>query len=182
MDDDEDGFDPIRFRRDSEVYEVDVGGSTSSGSAQDKPSECAWASGNFAERAAKKQHPLEFYLNGKPMDSKSSVFQAVLQANNAFVNADDPQSGPGGPSVWERVHTFTYKKRAAQPSSGAEEQGMGDDSSEDFADVSGVVDVKELVRETVCSGGQAIEELDEEIVGVLNLIKILVWLQGNYSR
>ena len=169
-DEDEENFEnPFRFRRESEVFEVDVGES------EDKADESK--GGNYAEKAAKKRFGLQFFLNGKPMNSKTSVFQAVLQANNAFVNADDPQSAQNGcPRVWDKVHTFTYRKQALKSDDSEQKPKQTAQAK------SRVVSVKDLVKEKVLCQNGAVEQLDEEIVSVLNLINILIWLKGEHSR
>jgi E3 ubiquitin-protein ligase TRIP12 len=181
MDEDEDeGYEnSFRFRRESEVHEVDVNekNETKSHKAAEP------RSANYAEKAAKKKFNLQFFLNGKPVDSQASVFQAVLNENNAFTNADDPQDSSGGPSVWDKVHTFTYNMLTCDKDKATtrdEEEGQANNSRAQTE--SKVVDVKELVKEKL-SGQQFIaEEIDQEIASVLDLINILIWLKEEHSR
>ncbi|QDZ23116.1 E3 ubiquitin-protein ligase [Chloropicon primus] len=171
MEDDDDEYDnPFRFRRDSEVHEVDVGESSSKAEGS--------RSDNYADKAASKSYNLQFFLNGKLMSAQSSIFQAVLRANDAFVNADDPENSQHGPSVWERVHTFTYKRQVA---SSATEPDANPARGEQSG--SQIVSVKDLVGKSISgSNGGLVEALDKDTLGALDLINILVWLQGNHSR
>jgi len=172
-DDDMDDGDGYRFRRDSEVHEVD-----------DSPSQEEAAAvppgGNYAQRAARGGLGLEFFLNGEPLSSNQSVFQAVLRGSGAFVNADDPQDGPSGPGVWERVHTFTYRKKRSGRTGG--DPAKRRDGRAGASAKSKMVSAQDLVKGAVATGKEGAEEVDKEIAGVLGLINILAWLQGNHPR